>query len=226
MTIGKLLKEYRLAQKKTQKEFASKVVSPSYYAKVEKNIHRIAAEDLLNLLRANQIPIFAFFSHLNKKDIQQPAFKNNKALKEKFIQLRHFTDDQIACFAKTMDAYDLASEQKIARRILRQEAKNAEAAKQLLLLKMISLLVTRQIEEGQEKEAAVFIDSADQINAGLEAIAPKFKIALCDQLIRYHKSRKKKHLKKIKRLLQALSISGLEDEANSLKKWVAKYKKV
>ena len=36
MTIGALLKEKRLAADKTQKEWVGTIISPSYYAKVEK----------------------------------------------------------------------------------------------------------------------------------------------------------------------------------------------
>lgn len=36
MTIGELLKEYRLSQNKKQKEFIGQIISPSYYSKVEK----------------------------------------------------------------------------------------------------------------------------------------------------------------------------------------------
>lgn len=47
MTVGELLKEYRVKQNKNQKEFSAGIVSQSYYSKVEKNIHRITADDLL-----------------------------------------------------------------------------------------------------------------------------------------------------------------------------------
>ncbi|MCT6890712.1 MAG: helix-turn-helix domain-containing protein, partial [Lactobacillus sp.] len=54
MTIGELLKDYRISQKKTQKQWAKDVISPSFYAKVEKNLSRISAEDLIELLHSNQ----------------------------------------------------------------------------------------------------------------------------------------------------------------------------
>ena len=47
MTIGELLKDYRIKQGKTQREFIAGIVSQSYYSKVEKEIHRITADDLL-----------------------------------------------------------------------------------------------------------------------------------------------------------------------------------
>jgi len=69
MTIGELLKEKRLAENKTQKEWAGNIISTSYYAKVEKNQHRIAAEDLLALLKHNDISTTDFFKELeDKKD--------------------------------------------------------------------------------------------------------------------------------------------------------------
>lgn len=285
MTIGELLKKYRKSQQKTQKEFAGNVVSPSYYAKVEKNIHRITAQDLLALLAANNISLFAFFSHLPKQEDliadewQQlkkealTAFKQNKTatftalkqkvkssalnnkgdallylngwlaackakigpyqpdphlskkLKNRFLQLPSFADDEIALFAATLNFYDLDSVQTIFRRIWQQKAKNDQPERQLLLLNLISALLMREIEQGQEANAPSLIADADQLQAGPEAAFTKFKIALCTQLLHYRTSQKKKHLKKIKHLLQALRISGLDEEANAFKKWVTKYKK-
>ena len=46
MTIGDLLKEYRLNMGLTLSEMAAGVLSTSYYAKVEKDQHRITATDL------------------------------------------------------------------------------------------------------------------------------------------------------------------------------------
>lgn len=67
MGIGKLLKEYRLEQGKTQAEFVGKIIDRSYYAKIEKELHQINAIDLINLLDYNEIDISSFFSQLNKK---------------------------------------------------------------------------------------------------------------------------------------------------------------
>ena len=69
MTIGELLKEKRLAENKTQKAWVGHIISTSYYAKVEKNIHRITAEDLLAILKHNDLSITDFFEELaDKKD--------------------------------------------------------------------------------------------------------------------------------------------------------------
>lgn len=61
MTIGKLLKQYRIEKGLTQKQFAGNTISTSYYSKVEKNEHRITAEDLILLLRSNGISLWSFF---------------------------------------------------------------------------------------------------------------------------------------------------------------------
>lgn len=286
MTIGELLKKYRKAQQKTQKEFAGSVVSPSYYAKVEKNIHRITAQDLLALLAANHISWSAFFSHLTKRknltdteewqQLKQEALTafgqnqtpvlitlkqkvktsalNNKedallylngwlaackakassykpdpqimtALQNRFLKLSSFADDEIALFAATLNFYDLDSAQTIFDHIWQQKTKNNDPKRQLLLLKLISDLLMRDIEHGQETKASSLIVYADQLKAGPDAAFAKLKIALCEQLLHYRTSKKKKQLKKIKHLLQALTISGFDDQAKALKKWVVKYKK-
>ena len=64
MTIGELLKEYRQRKGLTQKQFADGIVSTSYYSKVEKNEHRITAEDLIALLEHNNISLWSFFKKL------------------------------------------------------------------------------------------------------------------------------------------------------------------
>lgn len=70
MTIGELLKDERLAKAKTQKEWVGDIISTSYYAKVEKNKHRITAEELLALLRRNHIDSSDFFQRLeNNQDL-------------------------------------------------------------------------------------------------------------------------------------------------------------
>ena len=71
MTIGKLLKEARLKKGLSQKQFSDGIISTSYYSKVEKNDHRITAEDLIALLEHNNIPMWSFFKELSMKgDIQ------------------------------------------------------------------------------------------------------------------------------------------------------------
>ncbi|RMC60719.1 XRE family transcriptional regulator [Lactobacillus sp. ESL0260] len=65
MTIGNLLKKYRLNKEKTQREWIGNIISPSYYSKVEKGIHRISAEDLVSLLNYNSVSLIDFFGELN-----------------------------------------------------------------------------------------------------------------------------------------------------------------
>lgn len=50
MEIGTLLKSYRHSLSLTQSEMAGNIMSPSHYAKIEKGLHRINAEDLFALL--------------------------------------------------------------------------------------------------------------------------------------------------------------------------------
>ncbi|WP_338200045.1 hypothetical protein [Lactobacillus rizhaonensis] len=68
MTIEELLKDYRISQRKTKKQWAKDIISPSFYAKVEKNLNRISTEDLIDLLHSNQISLIDFFGKLNQSD--------------------------------------------------------------------------------------------------------------------------------------------------------------
>lgn len=66
MTIGEILKKYRLNMGFTLNEMAAGVVSTSYYSKVEKNLHRISAEDLFDILQAHSISLGTFLNQLNQ----------------------------------------------------------------------------------------------------------------------------------------------------------------
>lgn len=77
MNIGGLLKKYRTAQGISQKDWCGDVVSPSY-SKVEKNEHRISAEDLVNILNHNQVDLVDFFLQLScTNHIQSANIKLN-----------------------------------------------------------------------------------------------------------------------------------------------------
>lgn len=66
MTIGDLLKQYRINQNKALQEFAGNIIDRSYYGKVERNVHQISAENLINLLRYNQIDATEFIETLDQ----------------------------------------------------------------------------------------------------------------------------------------------------------------
>ncbi|WEV51778.1 XRE family transcriptional regulator [Lactobacillus sp. ESL0731] len=65
MEISELLKKYRMAQKKSQQEWSGDIISRSFYAKVERGVHRISFEDLLNLLNFNHISVIEFINKLS-----------------------------------------------------------------------------------------------------------------------------------------------------------------
>lgn len=68
MSIGNLLKNYRIQQGKKQKEFIGNVMSQSYYSRVEKDAHRITVDDLISLLHYNNIPLWEFFGQVSQMD--------------------------------------------------------------------------------------------------------------------------------------------------------------
>ena len=88
MTIGELLKKYRLNMGLTLSEMAADIVSTSYYSKVEKNQHRISAEDLFEILRAHSISLGNFLNQLtqdkdNFKKYTQKIYKQKPLKKNK-----------------------------------------------------------------------------------------------------------------------------------------------
>lgn len=68
MTIGEALLNLRKQLGLTQTEMAANVVSTSFYSKVERNIHDIGTNDLLQILNKHQINATFFFENLNDKE--------------------------------------------------------------------------------------------------------------------------------------------------------------
>lgn len=68
MTIGEALLNLRKQLGLTQTEMAANVVSTSFYSKVERNIHDIGTNDLLQILNKHQINASYFFENLNDKE--------------------------------------------------------------------------------------------------------------------------------------------------------------
>lgn len=67
MNIGERLKEIRLERKLSQKEMCGDVLTASYYSKIEKNRHRISAEDLLKILDLHQINPHLFLEKIQTR---------------------------------------------------------------------------------------------------------------------------------------------------------------
>ncbi|WP_018659586.1 helix-turn-helix domain-containing protein [Allofustis seminis] len=62
MNVGQALKEIRRRENLTQKEMAANIISPSFYAKVEKGYHHISADDLFDILKAHQLSLEDFIA--------------------------------------------------------------------------------------------------------------------------------------------------------------------
>ena len=132
MTIGNLLKEYRIKAGKTQRSWIGKIISPSFYSKVEKGLSRISAEDLIELLRRNHVNLASFFDEI---DYQA---KSNDALEKEIIT--QITDAYYDC--------DLKRLKEIKQTIIN----SALANKDELLLRVDSVLAI--IEHTVEKLSA------------------------------------------------------------------------
>ncbi|KRM85171.1 hypothetical protein FC41_GL001551 [Lactobacillus hominis DSM 23910 = CRBIP 24.179] len=89
VTIGDLLREYRVNQNKTLQEFAANIIDRSYYGKVERNIHQISAENLINLLKYNQIDAAEFIKALepNYENYQSQIQIQRKIMEEAYYKV-------------------------------------------------------------------------------------------------------------------------------------------
>ena len=80
MTVGEALKQERKNLNLTQSAMAAEVISPSFYSKVENNLHEINVNDLLAILDAHCIDIPSFFMKIDSK------------VKTDYFNLNTFTD--------------------------------------------------------------------------------------------------------------------------------------
>lgn len=67
MTIGQALKQQRLHAGLTQKEMTAGLVSESFYSKVERDVHAIDANLLIDILSAHHFDVVGFFSRINNQ---------------------------------------------------------------------------------------------------------------------------------------------------------------
>lgn len=68
MTIGEALKKERIMLGLTQTQMAGKVLTKSYYSKIERNVHEINAIDLINILNSHGINTAEFLNNIEKSE--------------------------------------------------------------------------------------------------------------------------------------------------------------
>lgn len=64
MTIGEALKQARLHRGLTQEQMANGIISESFYSKVERDVHQIDTNLLLNILISHHIDVGSFLVEL------------------------------------------------------------------------------------------------------------------------------------------------------------------
>ena len=134
MTIGQLLKQYRIESLKTQKEWAGNTISTSYYSKVEKDQHRITAEDLIALLHANNIKLWEFFGKLSQED--KIKYDENSDIGEAINEAFYHNDRE-----QLKDIKNVIANSEIV-----------DKEDQLLLIDALIALVGNHVEDLDEKE--------------------------------------------------------------------------
>ena len=163
VTIGDLLREYRVNQNKKQKEFAGKILSPSYYSKVEKGKHKITAEDLISLLIYNQISVKQFFGRLDEN------YEENQFLEEQLnclLAQAYFQNDK-----NKLETI----KQKINKSCLSNKAKND----QLLYADIFLALVNNTLQDNKKlqnkvKEKLFNMDEFDEAKIMLYGNSMRF----------------------------------------------------
>ncbi|GAA0192024.1 helix-turn-helix domain-containing protein [Lactobacillus kefiranofaciens] len=80
MTIGEALKSVRLHAGISQTEMAAGIVSESFYSKVERGVHAIDAETLIEfcrfiILSVHRFDVTGFFAQINNQSSTGPFFE-------------------------------------------------------------------------------------------------------------------------------------------------------
>ena len=76
MTVGEALKQIRLQAGLTQTQMTAGVVSESFYSKVERGVHAIDVQTLINILSAHHMDVVHFFSLLNYQNLKPSPILN------------------------------------------------------------------------------------------------------------------------------------------------------
>ncbi len=75
MTIGEALKQLRLHAGLTQNQMAAGLMSESFYSKVERDVHEIDANLLIELLTIHHFDVVSFFTRVGNQDMRtEPNF--------------------------------------------------------------------------------------------------------------------------------------------------------
>ena len=88
--IGRKLKQLRYDLGLTQTEMAAGVISVSFYSKVERGLHDIGAEELIEILQKHNISFQEFFSSVSKEDADK---KKLNTLVNRFIRAANEDND-------------------------------------------------------------------------------------------------------------------------------------
>ncbi len=75
MTIGEALKQLRLHAGLTQNQMAAGLMSESFYSKVKRDVHKIDANLLSELLTMHHFDVVSFFTRVSNQDMRiEPNF--------------------------------------------------------------------------------------------------------------------------------------------------------
>lgn len=101
MLIGEALKETRKSLNLSQTEMAGNILTKSYYSKIERGIHEINANDLLEILALHQINLNDFFSKVSNQEKEIDKEKWVSKLRQSFY---HHDEREIGRLKKELES--------------------------------------------------------------------------------------------------------------------------
>ncbi len=105
MTIGEALKQERNKLSLTQSAMAADIISPSFYSKVENNLHEINVNDLLAILNVHSIDISAFFRKISTNP--QIDYFDFTLFTNKILNIWHQQNiEEVSSLRKELDKYN------------------------------------------------------------------------------------------------------------------------
>ena len=229
MEIGELLKKYRLMHAETKKAWAGSVLSPSFYARVEKGTNRISANDLINLLHANNIAkgdspnkeehlmLLEIYIAIIDDDYASIDDSTLKKAKERIFATSIFDADTLKLYCNCISFYDLDENLIICKRAVTQFKSNNSITMQKNILAIIINILIFCIKAKRYEETDFYINSAEEIATTPEIYFYKTILLFFKNLLQYHQKSEKQYLDQCYDIIQNIALSGMTKYSSSLK---------
>lgn len=278
MEIGEALYYYRKKLGLTMEEMSVGIVTPSFYSKVEKGIHRISAEDLFHILNTHGIDITKFVRSVNissdslgfdraqhqilqyytryqsqnliqlknqfqgdsslnqlekdlltaivdvyladlNDDISMVAENTKHFLQDKLFNAENWDSYKLSLYTNIMDLYDLEVNRQMIFSILRKNLDAYTSKQRMMILAILNNFIYTCIRENEDKLARYCLTIINKEVTLYENLPEKIHALFYQELLAYRATPHSLHVDKIERIIDSLSLYGLEETSHQFRKF-------